>query len=157
MEQREVPADLDAEESVLGALLLASTHEENLLARIRAIIQPRDFYRDKHGWIFAAMLEVADKGCGGDPMVRSVHQITVTRQLAIDDKLKACGGAAYISHLIANCPTTVYAEDYARIVRETAMRRGQIGRARQLEESAYQGKAERSSGQGVTKLPPKER
>lgn len=87
----------------------------------------------------AGDVEHRGQGLRGDSNVRSIHQITVAHQLGLEGKLEACGGAAYLSHLIANCPTTVFAEDYARIVHDLAIKRGLIGAARQIEEIGYSG------------------
>ena len=131
---RPVPADVDAEEAVLGSILVSWMHPDvNYLALARRLMAPADFYRDRHGWIFQAMIEVAAKG-------EHVHEIMVAHQLDLNGKLKAAGGAAYLSHLVANTPTPIFIEDYARIVRDCSQARAQIGKAKRLEEDAYQGK-----------------
>jgi len=136
-EPRPVPHSMEAEESVLGSILL----DNDCLKLVRKIILPNSFYRDRHGWLFQAMLGIADRGCNGDPEVRTINQITVAYQLSLNGKLEACGGAAYLSWLIANTASPFLAADYARVVRDAAELRGQIGRAKKMEDDAYQGKS----------------
>lgn len=154
---RVVPADQDAEEAVLGALFISDAdiyfyagmttpteaipqaaidyHNAHLGPAVQQtlkLLEPGDFYRDRHGWIYQAIRKLKRAGS-------HANQITVAHQLALEGKLEACGGAAYLSHLIANCPTTVFLLDYAKIVRDTATKRGLIGAARQIEEIGYSG------------------
>jgi replicative DNA helicase len=179
------PHDFDAEEAVLGSLLIHTPESHDIewvlaripdvteaqreaakklqkdyreyccapVQRVLARLKPEDFYRDRHGWIYAAIQ-------GLSRIQSSVNQITVTHALEVRGKLKACGGAAYLSHLIAITPTSIFIEDYAQIVHECAQKRGLIGKGRQLEEQGYSMKPlppEKAKGVGITKLPPKER
>lgn len=151
------PHNIDCEEAVLSALLIADAdfyfyagmttpteaipqsaidyHQAHLgpaVAQTLKLLEPSSFYRDRHGWIFSAILELKRTGS-------KVNATTVAHQLAINGKLEATGGAAYLSHLIANCPTTVFIVDYAEIIHKCAINRGLIGAARQIEELGYQG------------------
>ncbi len=134
IEKHPVPHSEEAEAAVLGSVLVGWMHkEENYLAKARRFISSDSFYRDRHGWIYQAMIDVATKH-------EAVNQITVAYQLSQKkDRLMACGGAAYLAHLVAETPTPLFIEDYTKIVMDTARLRGQIGRGKQMVEDAYQG------------------
>ncbi len=120
------PQNIEAEQSVLGGILI----ENEAVNKALEILAPEDFYRDRHGWIFLAALQMMEKG-------EPVNQITLAHQLAQNGKLEACGGSAYLSHLIANSPTSIFIDDYAQLVSKTAKLRALISIGRQIEEIGY--------------------
>src|SRR4051812_8503466 len=111
------PQNLDAEESVLGAMMLspvaigAVTEATNLTAA--------DFYRESHGHIYRAILALYAKG-------EPVDAITVVDELDRTSTLEAAGGAERVHELAALVPAAANASHYARIVSEMATLRGLI-------------------------------
>src|SRR5215211_5032486 len=103
------PQNLDAEESVLGAMMLAP----GAVGAVSEILDAADFYRESHAKIFRTALALYAKG-------EPVDAITVV------DELEAAGGRTRVHELAALVPATANAGHYARIVRETATLRGLI-------------------------------
>jgi replicative DNA helicase len=114
--ERGLPASLDAERSILGAILLdnftyTQASSENL--------QPEDFSLDSHRRIYGRICELADSG-------RPVDMITLTDQLLSRKELEAIGGVPYLSSLIDGVPERPNIEQYVRIVKDKALLRGLI-------------------------------
>ncbi len=109
------PQNLEAEESVLGAMMLAPA----AIQAVREILQPGDFYRESHAKIYRAALELADTGA-------PVDAITLTDELEKRGDLEAVGGRVRIHEIAALVPTSANVAHYARIVHETATLRGLI-------------------------------
>ncbi len=84
------PHDIEAEESLLGALLL----DGKLIGNIFNTIHEVDFYSERNSSVFTAISELYKRR-------ETVNQITVAQELNRLDLLEKCGGAAYLSHLIA--------------------------------------------------------
>ena len=116
------PQNLEAEQSVLGAVLLSDTALPALIIDER--LQPADFYRDSHGLIFTAMLELHG---AGEP----VDALTLVEHLKQNGQLDAVGGRATVDLLAGSVPAVGNVRQYARIVRENAM-------LRRLLEAAYE-------------------
>jgi replicative DNA helicase len=108
------PQNLEAEQSVLGAVLLSDTALPALIIDER--LHPEDFYREAHGIVFAAMLELHS---AGEP----VDGLTLVEHLKQAGRLEAAGGRAAIDLLAASVPAVGHVRQYARIVRENAMLR----------------------------------
>ena len=106
------PHNLDAEQSVLGALL----SDRDAIIRVASFLRPGDFYRRAHSIVYEAILSLYNRREPTD-LVTLVDELA--RQGSIDD----VGGETYLAELIAATPTTVHAEYYARIVTRTAVRR----------------------------------
>jgi len=119
------PHDLDAEEAVLGSVLL----DPQALAGI-PFLKPDDFYRDKNRWVWEAFHALTERG-------ESLNQITVGQELARQGRLEGLGGPAYLAGLIANTPTSVHLKGYAQITYRLATMRRLIGAARQIEGLGY--------------------
>ena len=109
------PQDLDAEQSVLGAMLLA----EAAVAEATEVLKAEDFYRGGHGEIFAAMLDLYQ---GSEP----VDQVSVCDRLDQRGSLEQVGGRPAVFALAEAVPVVTNARRYAEIVREMAMLRGLI-------------------------------
>jgi replicative DNA helicase len=109
------PQDLDAEESVLGAMMLSP----GAIGAVSEILDASDFYRESHGTIFRAALALYAKG-------EPVDAITLSDELDERGELEAVGGRDRIRDLAALVPSTTNAGHYARIVREMATLRGLI-------------------------------
>jgi replicative DNA helicase len=108
------PQNLEAEQSVLGAVLLSDTALPALIIDER--LHPEDFYREAHGTVFAAMLDLHN---GGEP----VDALTLVEHLKQAGRLEEAGGRAAIDLLASSVPAVGHVRQYARIVRENAMLR----------------------------------
>jgi replicative DNA helicase len=109
------PQNLEAEESVLGAMLLSAT----AIGAVTEVLDAADFYRDSHGTIYRAALALYGKG-------EPVDAITLANELDERSELERVGGTAAIAELAAVVPATSNAEHYARIVKEMATLRGLV-------------------------------
>ena len=103
--KRVPPQNLEAEQSVLGAVLL----ENEAINQALEVLNPDDFYRESHREIFRVMTELSDRN-------QPVDAITMTDALRTRGKLEAIGGPAYIAELAACVPTAANVAHYARIV-----------------------------------------
>ncbi len=120
------PHNLEAEKSVLGAVLLDERHLYPLLIEER--LRPEDFYREQHGHVFAAMIELYQ----GD---RKIDHLTVSENLREQGKLEEAGGAEAIDELAAWVPAAGHARDYGRIVRDNARMRALLSTSYQIQAS----------------------
>ncbi len=111
--ERVPPQDLEAEQSVLGGMLLSKDAIADVLS---SRMQPRDYYRPVHETIHQAILHLYGKGEPSDP-------ITVAAELTKLGEIGRVGGASYLHTLVQNTPTAANAEYYAEIVRERAVLR----------------------------------
>jgi replicative DNA helicase len=109
------PQSLEAEQAVLGAVLLSDQTMYTLVIDIA--LKPEDFYRPQHGAIFDAMLALYEQG-------EPVDKLTVTEKLKQSGQLEAAGGGAAIEALAAAPPVVGNAGQYGKIVKETALVRG---------------------------------
>ncbi|WP_051871809.1 DnaB-like helicase N-terminal domain-containing protein [Streptomyces sclerotialus] len=122
---RTPPQNLEAEQSVLGAMLLSA----EAIAEVVETLDSGDYYRPAHETIHRAVCELHDQGQPADP-------ITVADHLAKRGDLGRVGGASYLHTLIQAVPTTAHAEHYAEIVREKAERRRLIEAGMRLVQAA---------------------
>jgi len=127
--ERLPPHDTDAEEAVIGSLLIDGT----AIYKIAALLEPTDFYTERNSLIYGACLALYQR-----PENETINQITVAQELDRQGKLAECGGAAYLSHLIAICPTSLDIEDYAQIVYRLSVMRNLIAAAGQIAGIGYQ-------------------
>jgi replicative DNA helicase len=109
------PHSLEAEESVLGGILI----DNNALDRAVEFIVADDFYREAHRKIFRAMQELNQRG-------EPVDLVTLTDALRARGELQDIGGAAYLGELVEKVPTAAHVAFYARIVRHKAVVRSLI-------------------------------
>ena len=109
------PQNLEAEESVLGAMMLSP----GAIAAVSEILDAGDFYRESHGRIYRAALQLYGKN-------EPVDAITLTNELEQRGDLDAVGGRVRLHELARLVPATANARHYAEIVRETATLRGLI-------------------------------
>ena len=109
------PQNLEAEESVLGAMLLSP----GAIGAVTEILSAEDFYRESHGTVFRACLALYQQG-------EPVDAITLVDALEERGELEQVGGRARIHELAALVPATANAAHYARIVREMATLRGLV-------------------------------
>lgn len=104
--------DLDAESSVVGAMLL----DPQAVSRLIGQLEPEDFYRGNHGAIFRAGLELFRQG-------RPIDNVTLAAELERVGVLEQVGGRAHLAMLQEQTPTAANVEHYARIVRDRSRRR----------------------------------
>ncbi|MFY9603760.1 MAG: replicative DNA helicase [bacterium] len=121
------PFSLEAEQSVLGAMFL----EREAVLVAAEILQPEDFYRDAHRYIFEAILELEEKG-------RPADLVTVTEALRQQGRLEDVGGLAYVTTLAQSVPTAANVEYYARIVEEKSILRRLIREATRIVQNSYE-------------------
>ncbi|MDA1035586.1 MAG: replicative DNA helicase [Chloroflexi bacterium] len=120
------PHDPDAEEAVVGSLLI----DGEAINRIAPLVKPEDFYRERNRWAFEACQSLYRRG-------DAIDQISVARELSLHERLEEIGGPAYLSHLVSAVPTTVHIEHFARIVNQTATMRRLIEAASQIASIGY--------------------
>ena len=108
------PQNVEAEQSVLGAVLLSDTALPALIIDER--LNPADFYRESHGRIYQAMLDIHSMG-------EPVDALTIVEHLKQAGELENVGGAATIELLAGSVPAVGNLRQYARIVRDNAMLR----------------------------------
>jgi len=125
------PQNIEAEQSVLGSLLI----DPDAIIQVSPFLRPEDFYRESHGVIYDAILELHERR-------EPVDFVTVCDELERRKKLSEVGGRAYITSLINSVPTAIHAEYYARIVERTSILRHLIVAAGQIAKLAYEESAE---------------
>lgn len=123
------PQDLDAERSVLGALLL----DKNAVIRIADTLAGGDFYHPANGKIYSTILEIFEKG-------EPIDMLTVTNRLKERKMLKDVGGIDYLTELVSQVPTSAHVTSYAEMVREKRVRRDLITVSSAINEQAFEHK-----------------
>jgi replicative DNA helicase len=121
------PSSLEAEQSVLGALLI----DKDAVIEVGPILRPHHFYNDKHSLIFEAITDLYDNR-------EPVDIVTVSEKLKGKKALKKAGGASYLTELVNHVPTSAHASTYAKIVKALATKRELISVASKLVENAFQ-------------------
>ncbi len=121
------PHSIDAEQSLLGAMLLS----EQAISAVANIVSVDDFYKPAHRHVFSAIQSLYGAGQGVDP-------VTVADELSTAGVLDAVGGPATLVTLQARTPAITNAEHYARIVEEKAILRRLISTANEVAELGYQ-------------------
>ena len=121
------PQDLDAEKSLLGAIMIS----ENVISEVLSIVRPADFYDERHQTIYATMLELYDQH-------RPIDLLTLTTQLKSLKKLKDVGGAPYLTELSNFVPAASHAKAYAEIVERASTRRRLIQAGTEIANKAYE-------------------
>ena len=120
------PQNLEAEQSVLGGILL----ENGALNPVLEIMAGSDFYSDAHRKIFGGILELSDRN-------QPVDLITLSNHLRDKKQLDAVGGVVYLSQLVDNVPSAANIGHYARIVKEKSVLRNLIGTATEILNRTY--------------------
>ena len=121
------PQNLEAEEAVLGSILL----EQDSIISVMEFLVPDDFYRVAHQLIFAAMIELNKNSEAIDP-------ITVSEKLRQKNQIENVGGEAGIIELLDKVPTAANVEFYTQIVLEKSTRRKLIKTSTNIVKNAYQ-------------------
>lgn len=128
------PQNLEAEQAVLGAMLI----EREAISKVAELLRPEDCYREAHRLIYNAMLELFNKN-------DAVDMVTVIEFLRKEDKLEAAGGIAYVTSLANSVPTAANVLYHARIVEEKALLRQLINAATNIAGMGYEGSEEVSN------------
>jgi len=126
---RRVPWSPEAEQAVLGAMLL----DQDAALKAVQVLDDASFYRESHRRIFRAMAQVLDRSDALDPLV-------LRDELERRGDLEAAGGMEYLAELLDTVPTAANIEFHARIVREKALLRRLIEVGTQLVQSGYEGR-----------------
>lgn len=121
------PQNLDAEQGVLGSMLL----DRDAIARVVELVRPEDFYRDAHRRIYEAVTDLFERG-------EPVDLITVTDRLRDKGQLDDVGGASYVTSLLNSVPTAANVEYYARIVLQKSMLRQLISAGTQIAHMGFE-------------------
>jgi replicative DNA helicase len=125
------PHDIEAEEAVVGSLLL----DGDAIARIASSLKPEDFYREKNKWCFEACLAIFARN-------QAINQISVADELSRHQRLEEVGGQEFLSHVIASVPTPVYVEHYSQLVNRLAIMRRLIQAGGQIANLGYDAEKE---------------
>jgi len=125
--ERTLPHNLEAERSVLGAILV----HNDAFNTAAQVIDGRDFYRDAHRRIFDRMVTLSERG-------GAIDFVTLKEELSRAGELDDVGGPAYIASLVDGVPRATNVEYYARIVKEKATLRNLIYAANKILTNAYE-------------------
>jgi replicative DNA helicase len=120
------PQNLDAEQSILGGILL----DNQALHSVLEILEDRDFYSESHRKIFAAIVDLSERNEPSD-------LITLSNILKDKKHLEPVGGMAYLASLVDNVPSAANIAYYAKIVKEKAILRRLIGTATEILSKSY--------------------
>ena len=126
MEERVPPQNIEAEQSVLGAMLV----DREAIAKVSEILRAEDFYREAHKIIYTLMLELYNKN-------EAVDYITLTDILTLNKKLEDVGGLAYITSLSKAVPTSANVKYHADIVREKSQLRQMVRAGTEIAAMGY--------------------
>ena len=120
-----LPANVEAEAALLGALMLDNRLVEDVGLRLK----PHHFHEDLHGRIYDAILRLTDKNMVANP-------VTLRPMFEADEAIKQVGGAGYLATLTGSGATLIAAKDFAQQVYDLALLRALIGVGRDMVESA---------------------
>ena len=126
-----LPHDIEAEEAVVGSLLI----DGDCFLRISSLIKPQDFYRERNQVCFAAASALFERN-------EVIDQVTLARELDRINQLDAVGGMAYLSHLVSVTPTSAHSEHYAHLVARTSTMRTLIDAASRISAMGYEDTAD---------------
>ncbi|MCA9964470.1 MAG: replicative DNA helicase [Anaerolineales bacterium] len=125
--ERLPPHSIEAEEAVLGSLLI----DPEAIYEVASFLTPDAFYRVQNRWIYEAMLRLNNRR---DP----IDFITLTEELRRLEKLEEAGGESYLIGLINTVPTSINAQHYGRVVEAAHIRRKLISTASTIANLAYE-------------------
>ncbi|MEK9183843.1 MAG: replicative DNA helicase [Patescibacteria group bacterium] len=120
------PQNLEAEESVLGALMI----DKDAVIKITDILTPADFYKPTNSKIFETILNLFEKH-------QPIDILSVSNELKEKNILKDIGGSVYITDLIEKVPTSSHIAHYANIVKEKKILRDLINISAEIAEKAF--------------------
>ena len=120
------PSNIEAEQSVLGCLLL----DQNSAIHVADILAPEDFYKDLHQVIYKAMLDLFEKR-------EPIDLLSLANNLSERNQLDLIGGRAYLAELSTLVPSSSNAANYARIVQKKATLRKLLYASHEITEMGY--------------------
>ena len=129
--EQKLPHNLDAERSVLGAILL----DNQAFHPAIEVLEAGDFYLDSHRRLFGRITHLSEQN-------RPIDLITLHDELERSDELEAVGGSAYLSSLVDGVPRVSNVEHYARIVKEKALLRNLINASSNIINQALEAEEE---------------
>ncbi|MBQ7125514.1 replicative DNA helicase, partial [bacterium] len=121
-----MPQNIDAEEAILGAILVSPV----CMNKVVEHIQPESFYKPAHRYVYDAMLQLYNSET-------KIDIVSVSDMLNINQKLDLVGGRAFINDLSYKTITTTNVEYYAKIVQEKAIKRSLINAGSEIISSGY--------------------
>ena len=127
MVDRMPPQNIEAEQAVLGAMLIS----KEAIAEAAQILNPVDFYREAHRIVYEAMLDLSNKN-------QAVDNLTVIEQLNKTGLLEKVGGIAFVTALANTVPTAANVIFYAKIVKEKSLMRHLINTATAIATMGYE-------------------
>ncbi|MEW6183258.1 MAG: replicative DNA helicase [Bacillota bacterium] len=128
---RQTPQNIDAEQAVLGAVIL----DPEVIHQVVDLVRPEEFYQESHRLIYETMLALEDTGT-------PIDMITLVEGLRQNGHLERAGGASYIAALADVVPTTAHTEHYARLVAEKALLRTLIQVSTRIRDLGYEAEAD---------------
>ena len=121
------PQSIEAEQSVLGSLLL----NKKAIIKVADILRPKDFYRDTHRHIYETMIELFEKN-------EAIDILTVSSRLETKELLKEIGGSTYLTNLVNSVPTASNVVYYAKIVQRKKLLRDLIDAAYDITQLSFE-------------------
>jgi replicative DNA helicase len=121
------PQNIEAEQSVLGAILI----ENDAFPKALEFLTPEDFYREPHRKVFIAMIELFEKN-------EAVDLITVADVLTRKNELEVAGGIPYLSSLASHIPTAANIRYHSKIVKEKALLRDILRSTTEIASKVYE-------------------
>jgi archaellum biogenesis ATPase FlaH len=112
MSDPNLPGDIEAEKALLGSILI----NPDLFTDLVATVKVDDFSIIRHRWIWEAMGKLAEAGT-------QIDYVTLSDALSPNGRLKELGGQSYLTMLLGHTPTAMNADEYAKIVRDKAIKR----------------------------------
>ena len=126
MPDKKPPQNIEAEQSLLGSLML----DKNAIVKIVDFINAEDFYKDIHKEIYQAMIDLFEK-------MEPIDIVSISTRLREKEKLEQIGGSAYLTSLINIVPTATHVSNYAKIVREKKVLRDLIEASHEIGLDAF--------------------
>ena len=126
--ERLLPFDTEAEEAVIGSILIDS----DSLSKIPSYVKAEDFYISKNKSCYFSCLSLFEKS-------EPINQVTLSHELSSNDLLDDIGGTEYLAYLVESVPTSIHIEHYAQIVQKTSTMRRLITTATEIADIGYNG------------------
>ena len=120
------PQDIEAERSVLGALML----DKNAIIRVADLITAEDFYQPSHSKIFEVISDLFNKN-------EPVDILSVTNKLKDGKQLADIGGSSYLTEIVSGVPTASHIAHYAKIIRDKKVLRELITTSSEIAERVF--------------------
>ena len=126
MDPKLPPQEIEAERSVLGALML----DKNAIIKVADLIMAEDFYRPNHAKIYECILELFNKN-------EPIDVLSVTNKLKTKNQLTEIGGSSYLTEIINSVPTAAHIGHYAKLIRDKKVLRDLISASAEIAEKVF--------------------